>query len=77
MPGDGLILVLDITGDGLKVPLFEILLGLGDEVDELVPVGLEVTGLEVGCLLGCSDTGELDGCKKDIHQRRVLIVSFV
>ena len=66
--GDGLILVLDMTGDGIKVTLFELILGLGDEVNELVSVdctdGLYVTGLDVGCLLGCSVTGELDGCKR-------------
>ena len=68
MLGDGLILVLDMTGDGLNVTLLETLLGLGDEVDELVSVdctdGLYVSGLDVGCLLGCSVTGELDGCKR-------------
>lgn len=66
--GDGLILVLDMIGDGLKVTLLEILLGLGDELDGLVSVtctdGLYVSGLDVGCLLGCSVTGELDGCKR-------------
>ena len=66
--GDGLILVVDMTGDGLIVPLFEALLGLGDGLNELVSVdctdGLYVIGLEVGCLLGCSVTGELDGCKR-------------
>ena len=66
--GDGLILVLDMTGDGLKVALLEILLGLGDELDELVSItctdGLYVSGLDVGCLLGCSVTGELDGCER-------------
>jgi len=76
MIGDGLILVLDMTGDGLKVTLFEILLGLGDELDELVSVtctdGLFVSGLDVGCLLGCSVTGELDGCKRGYTQEKVI-----
>ena len=66
--GDGLILVFVMTGDGLIVPLLETLLGLGDELDELVSVtctdGLLVSGLDVGCLLGCSVTGELDGCER-------------
>ena len=74
MIGDGLILVFVMTGDGLKVTLFEMLLGLGDEVNELVSVdcivGIFVSGLDVGCLLGCSVTGELDGCKRRYTQER-------
>ena len=72
--GYGLILALEMIGDGLEVTLFEILLGLGDEVDELVSVdcteGVYVTGLDVGCLLGCSVTGELDGCERTYTQEK-------
>ena len=68
MIGGELILVFVMIGDGLKVTLFEILLGLGDGLNELVSDdctdGLYVIGLEVGCLLGCSVAGELDGCKR-------------
>ena len=74
MLGDGLILVLEMTGDGLIVPLLGTLLVLGDEVIGLVSVdctdGLYVSGLGVGCLLGCSVTGELDGCKRRYTQER-------